>query len=242
MRSIVLNNKIVEYNVNYNSKKNVNIRVKSDLTLNISAPKWIVKSELERILTKKSGWILDNIEKQRVIQRKKKVNKLENNHMIWFQGEKHRLLYRKSDVNYVMYSGDQIIVFSKKSDDIEYSKKIFLNWTREKAKEDFTKILNKYRNKMIKKYDVPEFNMQIRNMKTRWGTCTPGKKKIALNLNLMFAPIEYVEYVALHELVHFIEIYHNARFYNILSEFMPDWKIRQETLNREYSQIAKDSE
>ena len=65
MRSIVLNNKIVEYDVNYNSKKNVNIRVKSDLTLNISAPRWVVKSELERILTKKSGWILDNIEKQR---------------------------------------------------------------------------------------------------------------------------------------------------------------------------------
>ena len=69
MRSIVLNNKIVEYDVSYNSKKNVNIRVKSDLTLNISAPRWVVKSELERILTKKSGWILDNIEKQRKIQK-----------------------------------------------------------------------------------------------------------------------------------------------------------------------------
>jgi len=240
VRSIVLNNKIVEYHVNYNSKKNVNIRIKSDLTLNISAPKWVVKSELERILTKKSGWILDNLEKQRKIQRSKKVNILENNHAIWFQGEKYRLFYRKSDENYVWLNEDQIIVFSKKSEDLEYSKKIFQNWLRALAKEEFTRALNKYRNKMIKKYNIPEFNLQVRAMKTRWGTCTPGKKKITLNLNLMYAPSEYVEYVALHELTHFIEIYHNKHFYEVLSEFMPDWKERQEILNKEYSQIVKE--
>ena len=156
MRSIILNNKIIEYNVNYNSKKNVNIRIKSDLTLNISAPKWVVKSELERILTKKSGWILDNLEKQRKIQRNKKVNILENNHVIWFRGNKCRLFYRKSDENYVWQAEDQIIVFSKKSDDLEYSKKIFLDWLRELAKEEFTKALKKYYNKMSKKYNIPE--------------------------------------------------------------------------------------
>lgn len=239
MRSIVLNNKIVEYNVNYNSKKNVNIRVKSDLTLNISAPRWVVKSELERILTKKSGWILDNIEKQRKIERNKKVNILENGHSIWYKGDKYRLFYRKSEENYVVLVEDQIVVFSKKSDDIEYSKKIFTNWLRESAKIEFEKALHKYRNKMLKRYVVPEFNLQIRAMKTRWGTCTPAKQKITLNLNLMYAPQEYMEYVALHELAHFIEIYHNARFYDILAEFMPDWQERQETLNKEYSQIMK---
>ncbi len=239
MRSIVLNNRIVEYNVNYNSKKNVNIRVKSDLTLNISAPRWVVKSELERILTKKSGWILDNIEKQRKIQRNKKVNILENGHVIWFKGEKYRLFYRKSEDNYVFLVDDQIIVFSKKSEDLEYSQRILLNWLRELAKNDFTKALNKYRNKMLKKYNIPEFNLQIRAMKTRWGTCTPSKKKITLNLNLMYAPQEYMEYVALHELTHFIEIYHNAHFYEVLSEFMPDWRERQDILNKEYSQISR---
>ena len=239
MRSIVLNNKIVEYDVSYNSKKNVNIRVKSDLTLNISAPRWVVKSELERILTKKSGWILDNIEKQRKIQRNRKVNVLENAHSIWYRGEKYRLFYRKSEENYVWLVEDQIIVFSKKSEDLEYSQKILLNWFRNIAQIEFEKALNKFRNRMIKKYAIPEFNLQIRAMKTRWGTCTPAKKKITLNLNLIYAPHEYMEYVALHELTHFVEIYHNAKFYEILSEFMPDWKEKQETLNKEYSQIMK---
>jgi len=241
MRSIVLNNKIVEYRVNYNSKKNVNIRIKSDLTLNVSAPRWVLKSELERILTKKTNWILENIERQRNIQKNKKVNILENGHTIWYKGEKYRLFFRKSDENYVWVTEEQITVFSKKSEDLEYSKKILLNWLRNLAKNDFKKALNKYRNKMLKKYNIPEFNLQIRAMKTRWGTCTPSKKKITLNLNLMYVPEEYMEYVALHELTHFMEIYHNANFYNIMSEFMPDWKERQDALNKEYSQIVKEN-
>ena len=241
MRSIVLNNKIVEYRVNYNSKKNVNIRIKPDLTLNVSAPKWVLKSELERILTKKTNWILENIERQRNIQKNKKVNILENGHTIWYKGEKYRLFFRKSDENYVWVTEDQITVFSKRSEDVEYSKKILTNWLRGLARVDFEKALNKYRNRMLKRYNIPEFYLQIRAMKTRWGTCTPSKKKITLNLNLMYVPEEYMEYVALHELTHFMEIYHNANFYNIMSEFMPDWKEKQDSLNKQYSQIVKEN-
>ena len=83
--------------------------------------------------------------------------------------------------------------------------------------------------------------LQIRAMKTRWGTCTPSKKKITLNLNLMYVPEEYMEYVVLHELTHFLEISHNDKFYNIISEFMPNWKERRDLLNKEYSQIAKEN-
>ena len=240
MRSIILNNKIIEYNVKYNAKKNVNIHIKPDLTVNVSAPRWVLKGELERILNKKSTWILDNIERQKKLQRAKKVNTFEHAHSIWFRGEKYRLYYKMSDHNYVCVFEDQILVFTKKIDDIEYSKKVFKEWLKGIAEEDFTKALDKYRAKMIKKYNIPEYVLQIRSMKTRWGTCTPAKKKITLNLNLMYSPNECLEYVALHELTHFLEIYHNAHFYDILREFMPDYKVRQDKLNKEYSQIGKE--
>ena len=164
---------------------------------------------------------------------------LENGHSIWFRGEKYRLYYRFSDRNFVYLTEDQIIVFSKKSDDIEYTQDIFKKWLKSLAETEFEEALKKYRNKMIKKYNIPEYSMQIRSMKTRWGTCIPSKKKITLNLSLMYTPHEYVEYVALHELTHFLEIYHNKHFYDIMAEFMPDYKERQDTLNQEYGQIAK---
>ncbi len=225
--------------MNHNSKKNVNIRVNTDLTLNVSAPKWVVKSELEKILSQKSTWILTNIEKQRKSQKEKKINIFKNHHVIWLKGKKYRFFYRQAEENAIEILEEQIVVYSKKADDIDYSKKIFMDWLREEAYKEFYKTLCYYRNRMVKKYRIPEFSLQIRSMKTRWGTCTPGKKKITLNLNLMYVPQEYMEYVALHELAHFVEIYHNAQFYAVLASYMPDWKDRQTALNKEYSQIVR---
>jgi len=242
MRTIIIDNQAVEYELNYTSKKNVNIRIKPSLNLSVSAPRWVTKRELEKILYRKSTWIIENLSKQKKIQKIKKENIFLNNHSIWYLGEKYRFYIRQADINSVYIFENQIIVSSKNSSDIDYSRKIFLEWVRENAVEQFTQALEKYRNKMIKKgYNIPEYILQIRIMKTRWGTCTPTKKKITLNLNLMFAEKEHIEYVALHELTHFIEIYHNNNFYNILNEFMPDYKIRQDSLNKEYSQINRNS-
>ena len=241
MRTIIINNKIIEYEVKYNAKKNVNIRVNPDLTLKVSAPKRILKGEVERILNTKSEWILNNIENQKVLARNKKVNTFENGHSVWLRGQKYRLYYRQSDRNFVYILEDQIFVLTKNSDDIEYSKKVLKKWLKSYAERECMLALEKYRNKMLRKYNIPQFTLQIRNMKTRWGTCIPSKRKITLNLSLLYAPPKCLEYVALHELSHFIEIYHNNHFYSILEEFMPDYKEWLTLLNKEYGQINKEN-
>ena len=241
MKSIIINNKVIEYEVKYNAKKNVNIRVNPDLTLKVSAPKRILKGEVERILNNKSEWIINNIENQKAIAKNKKVNTFENGHSIWLKGQKYRLYYRQSERNFVYILEDQIFVLTKNSDDIEYSKKILKDWLKVYASKEFTDVLDKYRNKMLRKYNIPDYSLQIRSMKTRWGTCIPVKKKITLNLSLLYAPRKCLEYVALHELTHFLELYHNAHFYSILEEFMPDYKEWQSLLNKEYCQINKDN-
>jgi predicted metal-dependent hydrolase len=65
---------------------------------------------------------------------------------------------------------------------------------------------------------------QIRHMKSRWGSCHPTKRKISLNLTLVKYPLICLEYVIVHELVHFLEGSHNARFKALMDRFMPDWR------------------
>ncbi len=241
MRTIILNNKIIEYDVKYNAKKNINIAVNPDLTIKVSAPRWVLKSQVEKVLSQKSNWIIDSLEKQKKLLREKKVNCFENGHMVWFKGDKYRFYYRPSDKNNVFVTNDQIICFTKRPEDSEYSKAVFEKWLKKAAEKDFEEALHKYSTKMGRRYNVPDYNLQVRTMKTRWGTCIPSKKKITLNLSLMYAPHECLEYVALHELTHFQEIYHNERFYDIMEEFMPDYKERTTTLNKEFGQIGKES-
>lgn len=70
----------------------------------------------------------------------------------------------------------------------------------------------------------------IRDMKSRWGSCTVAKKTIRINLQLAKKPEECVEYVVVHELVHLLEASHNERFHAYMKQFLPDYKERKRRL------------
>ena len=71
----------------------------------------------------------------------------------------------------------------------------------------------------------------VRDMKTRWGSCSIHSKKIRMNLQLAVKSEECVEYVLVHELCHLLEPSHNQRFYDLMSQFLPDWRERKQKLN-----------
>ncbi len=75
-------------------------------------------------------------------------------------------------------------------------------------------------------------NFTIRKMKTKWGSCTPDLGTIRFNLELAKKPAECLEYVVVHELVHFLEPSHNKRFIAFMDFFMPKWRFYQSELNR----------
>lgn len=72
----------------------------------------------------------------------------------------------------------------------------------------------------------------IRDMKSRWGSCTVAKKTIRLNLQLAKKPEECVEYVIVHELTHLLEPSHNERFHAYMKTFLPDYKERKRRLEK----------
>ena len=63
----------------------------------------------------------------------------------------------------------------------------------------------------------------IREMPTRWGSCT-AKGKIILNPELIKAPKVCIEYVIIHELCHLIYHDHTQKFLDLQTTEMPDWE------------------
>jgi len=72
--------------------------------------------------------------------------------------------------------------------------------------------------------------IKFRNMVSRWGSCHPTKSVLTFNENLMFAPLECIEYVVLHEFTHFIVANHSKEFYDELFRVCPDYKGRRNKL------------
>ncbi len=78
--------------------------------------------------------------------------------------------------------------------------------------------------------EVPDWG--IRKMKTRWGTCNADAPRIWLNLELVKKPVECIEYIVVHELVHLVERHHNDRFRDRMDALIPNWRSRRALLNQ----------
>ena len=72
----------------------------------------------------------------------------------------------------------------------------------------------------------------VRKMTTRWGSCNSRKGYINLSLNLIEKAPKLVEYVVLHELTHLIYPHHQKSFYGFIAGLMPDFKTREQRLNK----------
>ena len=67
--------------------------------------------------------------------------------------------------------------------------------------------------------------LYVRRMKTKWGSSNHRAGSIRLNTDLTKKPQECLEYLVIHELVHLQEPTHNARFIQLMDQFMPKWQL-----------------
>lgn len=72
--------------------------------------------------------------------------------------------------------------------------------------------------------------LKVRDMRTRWGSCHPGKRQITLAARLALQPAAAVEYVVVHEYCHFVHPDHQAGFWALVGSILPDYKARRALL------------
>ena len=85
---------------------------------------------------------------------------------------------------------------------------------------------------LVQPYGVAFPQVKQRKMRSQWGNCHWAQGYITLNTALCRCPEELRDYVALHELVHFLHHDHQAGFYAMMDGLMPDWRRRRAELKR----------
>ena len=74
--------------------------------------------------------------------------------------------------------------------------------------------------------------VSVRSMKTRWGSCTPKTGAIRIARELAAYPIECLDMVVAHELVHLLEPSHNQRFHALLDTYCPNNRALSQRLKK----------
>ena len=92
---------------------------------------------------------------------------------------------------------------------------------------------------LVEPLGVPRPKLKVRAMRSQWGNCHWAQGYITLNAALHRCPKNLRDYVALHELLHFLHHDHGSGFYASMDALMPDWRQRRKELKRYAHAIGK---
>lgn len=102
-------------------------------------------------------------------------------------------------------------------------------WYRDRLRELLSSLVPKWQ----KALGVEVAEWRVKRMKTRWGSCTSRARRIWLNLELAKKPVECLEYIVVHELVHLRLRRHDERFDGMMDRLLPRWRRIRKRLNAE---------
>lgn len=148
-------------------------------------------------------------------------------HYVW--GKRYLLQVTEVNTTQCITLKHRELVLNVRPETTLAQKRMLLDaWYREQIKEAAPLLIQKWEKLM----SVTVSNFYVQKMKTKWGSCNVVSNNIRLNSELAKKPIEYLEYVIVHELVHLIEPTHNSRFVSLMEQFMPKWKAYRDQLNQ----------
>ena len=76
----------------------------------------------------------------------------------------------------------------------------------------------------FKEHGCKSVEIKYRLMKSTWGVCRPTISTITFNKRLVYQPVEFIEYVVVHEMCHLLVPNHGRDFYDLVAQLMPHFK------------------
>ena len=173
--------------------------------------------EIELLVSKKAKWIFQKIKEQDNPDASIKVPLYQNNSTLPYLGKNYGLRIIGHNSNLLNFTNDGFVIYTNRRN----VKRIYEQWLTDMAYPIISPIIVKY----SKLLNVSPKKILLKKLKSRWGSAT-YRNIINLNIHLLKAPLDVIEYVVLHELSHLIERNHSKRFWKIVSDHMSDYKIK----------------
>jgi len=195
----------------------------------VTCPARTSRAEVVAFISEKLSWIRKHkYSLQRILP--ETPFKFQNGERHFYFGKAHTLnvFLGNHRLAYFHPETDSIRLVCREADSTERRAAVVYKMYFSKLKEVLTILLPKWCTRLG--LPLPQF--QIRSMKSRWGSCHTNRNKIVMNLELVKYDLSLIEYVLVHELVHFKAPNHGPNFKQLMTEYLPDWKVRLDSLKR----------
>lgn len=221
----------ISFSLIRSKRKSVGIEISSDRSVLVRAPLKASKASILEIVQSKARWIERKLAELENSQLLPTPRNYASGEMLLYLGRQYRLMVLSGQRRPADLMGDHLYIWVSQIDDTNQIRRSVKEWYRLRAEEALGRYLDECLEKAAR-HQVPRpKHTTIRDMKTRWGSCSP-MGRVTLNTKLVQVPASCLEYVVMHEVCHLKHHDHGKSYYALLSLCMPDWRERKDALDR----------
>ena len=215
---------LIPIEVEYRNVKTLRLTIyPPDGKVLVAAPYGTSPEYIRKFAASKIEWIKSHREKliDKTAGGAKAAAPLKNNAEVFVWGVPHKLelVVRRGHPKIVIEEG--VMKMYVRPDSTKAKRLEFLDkWYRNILKESAPDIISKWETKL----GIRVNKLYVRKMKSHWGSCNYTKQTMRLNSELVKRSPECLEYVIVHEMLHFFEKGHDKNFYRLLGKYIPAWK------------------
>lgn len=202
----------------YESARNIKIKINKEGIIKVSLPNYIPFLMARKFVRNNREWITKKIDALKF--QKNKYYYLGNN----IDLIKKEYINNKN-LKYIL-ENDKLIVQKNINDEFS-DDDLFFKWLKIQA-ENYIPIRVQ---KLAKQYNFEYKKLQLKNLNSRWGSCSI-KKILSFNIKLMYFNHKVIDYVIVHELCHLKEMNHSAKFWKLVQNIIPNYNIYRKELNK----------
>jgi predicted metal-dependent hydrolase len=228
-RSILLAGQQIAYHLRRSRRRTIGLTI-DQRGLRVGAPLQARLGDIESLILQHGQWVLDKLAAWRERPAAEKLA-LTDGMVIFALGAALTATITPSSRQRWLFSGDKLHLFVPPA---VAAGTVLEKALREKARVVFAERLAHFAPAL----GVAPPPLRLSSARTRWGSCS-HHGGISLNWRLVFMPLPVVDYVVAHELAHLREMNHSPRFWSVVEQLCPDWRLRRLELRQLGRQIPQ---
>lgn len=218
----------IAYTLRHADRSTLAISVLPDGTVDVVAPLGTVLEDVQTRVSRRARWILGQQRYFEQFRPRTPERRYVSGETHLYLGRQYRLKVISGEDEGVKLAAGRFLVSVTQCGDPQRVRALLETWYREKAGDRLSERFEICW-QLFSQRHVAAPRMRIRKMRSRWGSLSPSGT-LTLNVDLIRAPRECIDYVILHEFCHLEHADHGPAFQSRLEQVMPDWEKRKHRL------------
>ena len=213
----------IPYFLEHRARRTVGLKITAD-GLVVHAPKRIFAFQLNQILQQKSSWILNKLQ-AREANHVAKVEWIDGEHLLYLGNDIQLIISQNNSNKALIFDQNTLLVASPQPNNHAVLGRKVIQWYKKQAALDFARRLEI----LAAKLGVATPPLTLSNAQSRWGSCN-SRGQVRLNWRLLQAPPHIINYVICHELAHLKQMNHSTKFWAVVEQLFPNYKLAEKEL------------